>query len=138
MSARKVAQSVHASLSDDLYFIRVGRFLKIGRTRNLKERLRILSCHAPTKPELVGSIPGAGATERVWHYAFRRARSHREWFRITGSLKQTVDAALRGENWLETAGPDWWRAEVTSFAVRDSECAQVRNPPGQSRSMRNG
>jgi hypothetical protein len=102
--------------NDDLYFIRVGRHLKIGRTRNLKERLRILSCHAPTPPEVVGTIQGAGGTEKVWHYAFRRLRSHREWFRIAPSLKQTVDAALRGEDWMRTVGPEEWRADVLAFA----------------------
>lgn len=101
---------------DDLYFVRVGTFLKIGRSRNVPERLRILSCHAPTEPELVGTIPGAGRMEKVWHYAFRHSQSRREWFKTTPPLKEAVNAALRGEDWIATCGPERWREEVALFA----------------------
>jgi hypothetical protein len=103
-----------SSNPDDLYFVRVGRHLKIGRSRDVRERFRIISCHAPTKPELVGVLAGAGPTERVWHFAFRKIRSHREWFRICGPLKQTVDAALRGEDWTRTMGPEEWRDDIAA------------------------
>jgi hypothetical protein len=99
----------------DLYFVRVGRFLKIGRTRNMGERLRILSCHAPTPPEVVGVIAGAGHTEKVWHFAFRKIQSHREWFKICPPLKDAVNAALRGEDW-KLVGPRWWRDDIDAFS----------------------
>ena len=104
-------------MTDDLYFVRVGRWLKIGRSGDIQERLRIISCHAPTPPELVGVLAGEGRQEKVWHYAFRKTRSHREWFRIGPALKETVDAALRGEDWMQTVGPEGWRQDVLAFAA---------------------
>lgn len=102
---------------DDLYFVRVGEFLKIGRSRNLKERFRIIRSHSPTTPELIGSIAGAGHTEKAWHYAFRMIQSRGEWFKIGPALKEAVNAALRGEDWMEL-GPQRWRDEVQRFAIR--------------------
>jgi hypothetical protein len=78
----------------DLYFVRVGRFLKIGRTTNLESRMRMIRCHASTPPELVGTIRGGGWQERDWHRQFRHLQSNREWFRITPELKAAVNAAL--------------------------------------------
>lgn len=102
----------------DLYFVKVGPYLKIGRTRDLKERLRILACHAPVAPKLIGAIAGAGPTEKAWHYAFRNINSHREWFKIAPALKRSVDAALRGESWIALCSDDpLWCEEVRLFAA---------------------
>jgi hypothetical protein len=78
----------------DLYFVRVGRHLKIGHATNMASRMRSISCHAPTPPEIVGIIKGAGADEGEWHRRFSHLRSNREWFKITSELKRAVDNAL--------------------------------------------
>lgn len=98
----------------DLYFVRVGRFLKIGKTRDITERFRIISCHAPTKPELVGVLHGQGWQEKAWHRAFRKIQSHPEWFKICRPLKETVGAALRGEDWSKV-GPEWFQRDAAAL-----------------------
>lgn len=95
--AQRAAAEERLAASGDLYFVRVGRFLKIGRTTNIQSRMRMIRCHAPTPPELVGVIAGAGSQERQWHRAFKHLQSNREWFRITPELKAAVDTALAQE-----------------------------------------
>jgi hypothetical protein len=92
--AKEDARREREERKGDLYFVRVGRFLKIGRTRNMTSRMRMIRCHAPTPPELVGVIKGAGSQEELWHSRFAHLRSNREWFKITLELKVAVDAAL--------------------------------------------
>lgn len=77
----------------DLYFIRVGEFIKIGRTTNLDARIRMIDCHAATALELLGVIVGAGYLERSWHKTFRHLRSKGEWFRETPELCQAIEMA---------------------------------------------
>lgn len=93
-AARQAVERDRRNTSGDLYFIRVGEFLKIGRTRNLKARLGHIKCHAPTPPVLVGSLPGKGWQEKEWHRAFRHLRTHGEWFAITPELSAAIDAAM--------------------------------------------
>jgi hypothetical protein len=93
-AAKEAVKRERRERKGDLYFVRVGRFLKIGRTTNIGARMRMIQCHAPTPPELVGMIAKGGWQEADWHQDFRHLRSNGEWFRITPELKAAVNHAL--------------------------------------------
>jgi len=82
----------------DLYFVKVGRFLKIGHTTNLAVRMRMIHCHAPLPPELIGTVKGGGHQERDWHRRFAHLQSNREAIRkrpiLAGSLQPTQRGCL--------------------------------------------
>ena len=56
-------------------------FIKIGKTRNLEERLRELQTANPRPLVVVGYEPGYTRTEERLHWTFERHRvPHSEWF----------------------------------------------------------
>ncbi|MCT7958858.1 GIY-YIG nuclease family protein [Laspinema palackyanum] len=65
-----------------VYVIRSGNLVKIGRTNNLKRRLRQLSTMNSKELELICSIStGDSVTlEKQLHQQFKQFRQHGEWF----------------------------------------------------------
>lgn len=64
-----------------IYFIRQGKYVKIGRTNNLDRRFRELKTGAPKELRLVAAMEGESETESALHYMFRDLRVEGEWFR---------------------------------------------------------
>lgn len=79
---------------EQVYFVRSGDLVKIGRSRFVKERLNALQLHATTTHQLIGTVPGGYRDERQWHKRFAAIRSHREWFHATEELMTTIRAAI--------------------------------------------
>lgn len=87
-------------MADDLYFIRSGDAVKIGRSGNVEFRLTRLRMVCPVPLELHAVLPGAGDTEAIWHLAFHDKRMHGEWFVWNRRLERAVKAALGGKDWV--------------------------------------
>lgn len=56
------------------------RFVKIGYTGHLEDRLRSLRNTSPLQLELLGAIDGTESDEKDFHAVHRERRLHGEWF----------------------------------------------------------
>jgi T5orf172 domain len=72
-----------------VYFLRSGRFVKIGYSTNPNERFRQ---HSVSNPDLetLAIIPGTRSTERELHNKFEHLRHNREWFHLTEDLRAAI------------------------------------------------
>lgn len=64
--------------------------IKIGRTRNLEQRLRRIQSYCAGSCSLLLWLPEHGGYETALHKAFEHQRLHHEWFTISGKLKELV------------------------------------------------
>lgn len=81
--------------SDYLYFIRVGVNVKIGRSKNPKQRLSSLKTAMADKPALVLDVQGKGHMEKILHGCFSEFRKEGEWFFFSQEIKDFVNK-IRG------------------------------------------
>lgn len=116
-------------VSDTLYFISDGEFIKIGRTGNVVNRLRTLQNANPKKLVLIKALDNSGWEGPVWHYAFKQYRAQGEWFHVQDPLLQAIHEAEEGDDgWCyfaprpeiapieifpELSGDELWRARAT-------------------------
>ena len=88
-----LAVHVHAGEADIVYFLQAeadGR-IKIGTTKNLYLRLKVLRAISPVRLRLVGKVRGGRQLERMFHLAFAPLRCGRtEWFEPGTSLLSYV------------------------------------------------
>lgn len=86
------AQAAPRSASPDakgVYCVRSGEFVKIGKTIvGVGRRLRGLQTGNPEAVELLGMLSDNPAHEAKFHQRFAEYRSHGEWFKIDGDLKE--------------------------------------------------
>ena len=75
-----------------LYFIRCGRFVKIGVSKNVKDRIQDIQTHAPEPLELIACFPSMGNRELEFHKLFSHLRSSGEWFSYTDEIKKTIES----------------------------------------------
>jgi hypothetical protein len=66
-----------------VYFVKCGQFYKIGRARNLKQRL--VGIQFPEKPRLIRAVHCLeyGFLEKALHALFAHKRTHGEWFDLS-------------------------------------------------------
>jgi hypothetical protein len=80
-----------------IYFFRCERFVKIGYSKNPKDRLHRLRLATPFELEPIGQVAARhkaeGALQRLLKpYEHRR----REWFRLEPDLQQAIEEVCRG------------------------------------------
>lgn len=79
-----------------VYFVKCGQFYKIGRAKNLKQRL--YGIQFPEKPRLIKAVRclDYGFLEKALHALFAHKRTHGEWFDLSDEevmqAKQYMDA----------------------------------------------
>ena len=75
----------------DLYFIRCDDRIKIGRSRNVSQRLRDLTTQSG-RPDyvLIGIVKGAGSYENALHRQFASQRICGEWFQASDELEKII------------------------------------------------
>lgn len=76
-----------------VYFIRLGPYVKIGTSMDVRGRLGSLAL-APGN--LLAVVPGSYSTEKAMHKRFARLRSFREWFYLQDELLDYVTELQRG------------------------------------------
>jgi hypothetical protein len=90
---------------DYIYFARCGQHIKIGFTRNWKERRRVLSTACPTPITQFIVIAGDRILEGDLHQRFAHLRANGEWFEARDELSAYL-RTIRLEDRLETVA---WR-----------------------------
>lgn len=104
-----------------VYFLRVGDFVKIGVSRDARKRAYTI-VHAlsrngapdaaitqPAPAQIIALVPGDRATEAAFHVAFESLRVQGEWFRmdeIFTWLQIKVDSAVSWEPPIIPAPPE--------------------------------
>lgn len=80
-------------VSDILYFITDGDFIKIGRTNNLANRLKWIQNGNPRRLSVLKHVENSGWEEPLWHSAFGDFRVLGEWFSPAEPLLDAIAAA---------------------------------------------
>lgn len=78
-----------------VYFIQMGRFIKIGYAASAIVRLQTLQTSSPYTLKILGTIPGGPLEEKRIHDLFEHLRERGEWFRKTPDLLEYIA-------WLQT------------------------------------
>ena len=76
--------------NDGVYFVKAGRFVKIGFSTNVAKRLAALQTSQPHKLRLLAVVEGDLSTESALHARFAELRHQGEWFRWKDPLKNFV------------------------------------------------
>jgi len=89
-----------------VYFIREekGFLVKIGYTKNIKQRMHQIKVGCPSEIILLGHVDGGEKEEKSIHEIFRHLRKHGEWFEYDYSmlyLIETFGTLLHGKDMLE-------------------------------------
>jgi hypothetical protein len=80
----------------DLYFVRAGWAIKIGRTTNFKSRLRFIQAHTHEKVECLALIEGEGWREKALHKRFAKHRLRGEWFERCPEIEAKIERLSNG------------------------------------------
>jgi hypothetical protein len=73
-----------------VYFIQSGEFVKIGKTRDPKSRLRELQVGNPERLRILCVIPGGEEVEKEFHRKFNHLRRGGEWFIYTQEIDDLI------------------------------------------------
>lgn len=77
-----------------VYLIRCGRHYKIGKTKNIDQRMRAISTSQPYPVEIIHTMRtnNMARAEAFFHGSFDGGRRHREWFQLTAhQIKMMCD-----------------------------------------------
>jgi hypothetical protein len=77
----------------NVYFIRCGDYVKIGKGNNPELRLREFQCGNPHVLEIMGSFAATPAEERRLHLAFEQFHHRNEWFYLSRVLRDFIASA---------------------------------------------
>lgn len=80
---------------DDLYFIRAGNAVKIGRTRKIWPRLASMQVGNHEQLNCLLVLRGRGQEEKEWHSRFHRHHIRGEWYRWNPKLAKEIAALQR-------------------------------------------
>lgn len=72
-----------------VYFLRVGKRIKIGYSNDPERRARDLQA------ELIGFAPGGRQLEAALHYDLREYRDRKEWYRDKPAVRIAMNKVLR-------------------------------------------
>lgn len=90
-----------------VYLIGCGEtdIVKIGRTRDLKERLGAIQRMSPVRVSLLWHTEGDSVLESRLHKTFRERRVYGEWFDFTGSDPIGLIQAAVKDGWQDDIPP---------------------------------
>lgn len=87
-----------------VYFVRVGDFIKIGYTREIKRRMYQIDSLTPHEIELLLHINGDTVYEDILHDKFKHLRRKFDWFEATKELVDFIDNLREEQNTYEWMG----------------------------------
>lgn len=82
---------------DHLYFIQMGHFIKIGRSKDPVKRLGELSTGAPEAMYLIHQCPNKGHLEKKFHAIFKSFKNKGEWFKYDKQVEKFLKALVAEE-----------------------------------------
>lgn len=83
--------------STQVYFIKHGKRIKIGVSRNPRERLKDIAIHLDKPPKLLGSIEGSYQLEKHIHAVLSNFRIGGEWFLDCADVRDVMNKVLVGD-----------------------------------------
>jgi hypothetical protein len=86
---------------DDLYFIRAGDAVKIGRAFNVWKRMQNMQVNNHLELNCICRLAGRGHEEAGWHAYFKAQHIRGEWFHWTPAIQASIELARKGEPWWE-------------------------------------
>jgi hypothetical protein len=93
-------ESLTSVAPSQVYFISVGKHIKIGFTTNLKSRLQTFRGSSAEEITVLLTIPGGREVERRLHDLFREERIRKEFFRDCWPVHEFIRFAKeRGVDW---------------------------------------
>lgn len=113
----------------DLYIFQMAETgdVKVGRSKNVSQRIKQLQTGCPHKLRLILHAPGEGHRERALHRAmrYRGTRRDGEWFE-EGALAE-LPADLY-ERLLHMDDQDWWRPREISPTTKKAPPPKPTEP----------
>ncbi|HEY1361786.1 MAG TPA: GIY-YIG nuclease family protein [Xanthobacteraceae bacterium] len=74
-----------------IYFIGDGSgVVKIGYSRNVDKRMKVLATGSPRPLQVLLTIPGTRSDEGAFHEMFKAEHMHGEWFRLPGRIERFI------------------------------------------------
>lgn len=67
---------------EHLYFIKCNDFVKIGRTDNVKTRVKQIQANCPYEISVIKILKGQGHREKEYHKLYDKYHHRGEWFKI--------------------------------------------------------
>jgi len=88
-----------------VYFVQESsiKAVKIGTTKNLKNRLDTLRVNSPHEINVLGHVPGDERLEKYLHNLFRESHIRGEWHRPSDELLSCIEELKRGPLLLSDA-----------------------------------
>lgn len=93
---RWVWENVRPYVDGHVYFIEANHLIKIGFSRNLKSRVKMILDGLPCEGRFLHSIIGTERLEKFMHKKFAHIRKHGEWFQKTDELIFYIASVGRG------------------------------------------
>lgn len=92
------------SLSQRLYFITDGEFIKIGISDDPRFRLKGMQTGSPRTLylEYCGNTADAYVQEQYLHNKFKHLRVRGEWFKYTDEIKDQIELSRNNEEYFES------------------------------------
>lgn len=89
-----------------VYFAKCGARIKIGFTKNIRQRMKALQTGLSEQIEVVFALRGGKVLEAHLHAMFKSQRLHGEWFSFGGNIQRFLNAM-----------PTDWEADVRKVWV---------------------
>ena len=82
-----------------LYLAYTDLHVKIGRTKNPKQRKSELICGCPQSLEIIFALESHTINEETLHRKFREHRIHHEWFNLHDDIKLFIKQLRKGKGY---------------------------------------
>lgn len=82
-----------------IYFIKHTKYVKIGYTTNIQDRLYKLQVSCPVRLKIVGLIDGDLSDESSYHEKFKHLHSNGEWFEYTQEIALFIEGLSKSMLW---------------------------------------
>lgn len=110
-----------------VYFVKIGQFVKIGRSGNLAKWLRAIQTYSPSFTLLL-TLPGASKQEKLLHRLFHDNRVRNELFKADARMISFIETARSGRtsdawDYLENTRPD----KLQERAIQERQQRIVRS-----------
>jgi hypothetical protein len=90
-AAEEAERQERVTKAGDLYFIRAGDAVKIGRTTNIVKRLHNMQTNNHEEIDCLLLLKGRGWQEDEWHKRFRAMKLRGEWYRWCAQIEAAID-----------------------------------------------
>jgi len=103
--------SVNGSAAPVVYFVQIGKHIKIGFSKNLNRRLEALATSTAETIKILATIPGSREVEQRLHQSLRSVRFRREFFWPDNRIDVFIHKAEKGDlaaawKYLEDTSPE--------------------------------